>query len=111
MNLYEKVGTTEPGKFAHMLGELLYRHGRALNGGELITKKLHCPDELGTWHQQLTALRHYLEKLAHEQLVKEAKDSHEWVSELAKLEKEASPSGETEGDDAENDYGNGIGGG
>ena len=83
MNLYDKVGTTEPGKFAHMIGGLLYNHGTALNEGSDYTEVLHCPASYGTWHKQLTALRHYLEGLAHEQLKKEAETEQKWVTQLA----------------------------
>jgi hypothetical protein len=83
MNLYEKVGTTEPGKLAHMIGDLLYNHGTALNKGSDYIDKLHCPTKYVTWFKQLDVLRHYLEGLAHEQLKKEAEEEQKWVVQLA----------------------------
>lgn len=97
MNLYEKVATTEPGSFAHMLGQLMYDHGTALKEGSEYTEKLYCPNRYETWHKQLTKLRHYLESLAHTELAALAAEQCEWVAELATRERIAGPTQQREG--------------
>ena len=55
-NLWEAVGTTEPGAHAHVIGQVLYDYqSRPLPEAE---------------RKQLYAIRDYLEKLAHAELAK-----------------------------------------
>jgi len=69
MNLYEKVGRTEPGKHAHLIGDLLYYRSEKI--GEAYANKL-------------TDIRAYLERLAFEEI---KRTEGQWMGEYVEKTK------------------------